>query len=111
MVKRYWRIEGFKKFERIFAVTIPFGSITEDKLKELLKCLSARADQLPYDEIVGSYVKRKSKLAHSGLQVHGGNSRGYFCGNDPSFVAGIVDEKGKHVETPPLPTVDVTRFL
>jgi hypothetical protein len=65
MAKRYWLIRGHEKGGAFFEVTIPCGSITDDKLKELLKCLSARAHELPYVEIVGAYVKRKTD-SHTG---------------------------------------------
>ena len=110
MKKRYWRISGYKEFDTIFEVRIPVGSITADQLKELLKCLAATAGRLSYYEIIGAYVKRKTRLAHRILEVQG-NGRCYFCGIDPSFVADIVDEEGNPIKPPPLPTVDVTRFM
>jgi hypothetical protein len=91
MAKRYWRINGQKKFDTIFDEMIPEGCITERQLKELLKCLSAKAG-LTYEEIIGAYVKRKTKRAHMILEVQG-NGLGYFCGNDPAFVATLVDEE------------------
>lgn len=59
VAKRYWRIRGYKKFDQFFDETIPFGSLTEDQLKQLLKCLAAKGG-LSYAEIIGVYVKRKT---------------------------------------------------
>ena len=52
MTKRYWRISGHKGFD--FDEMIPADCITDDQLKELLKCLSAKAE-LTYEEIIGAY--------------------------------------------------------
>ena len=95
VAKRYWRIRGYKKFDQFFDETIPFGSLTEDQLKQLLKCLAAKGG-LSYAEIIGVYVKRKTKLAHDILQIQkNGPYHEYSCGHDPSFVAIVVDDEGK----------------
>jgi hypothetical protein len=82
--------------------TIPTGSITDAQLRELLKCLTAKT--ISYEEMVGGYVKRKTKLAHDFLDVRG-DGLGYFCGNgsDPTSVAALVDENKKPVPRPKLP--------
>lgn len=100
MEKRFWRIRGYKKYETIFDDTIPMGSITDDQLKELLKCLVANGS-LSYIETVGAYVKRKTKRAHEILHVNSnGTQPGYFCGTDPNFIAFIVNENGDRVVYP-----------
>jgi hypothetical protein len=103
MAKRYWRIRGYKRFDTIVDLTIPCGSLTESNLKEMLKCFAAK-EALSYEEIVGAYVKRKTKLAHEILHVQkNGPYPEYNCGNDPSFVAIVVDENGDRINYPSLP--------
>jgi hypothetical protein len=100
---RYWRITGYEGYDTIFDKTIPYGSLTESQLKQLLKCLLAKAS-LSYEEIVGAYVKRKTKLAHSHLDVsRSGPYQEFYCGGDPMFVAMLVGEDGKRATYPPLP--------
>jgi hypothetical protein len=104
MAKKYWRIRGYKKFDTIVDITIPFGNLMERNLQELLKCFAAK-ETLSYEEIVGAYVKRKTRRAHDILHVQkNGPYPEYNCGNDPSFVAIVVDENGDRVKYPPLPT-------
>ena len=103
MTKHFWRIRGYKKFDIIFDQMIPVGCLTEVQLRALLKCLTAKAG-LSYDEIVGAYVKRRTKLAHGLLNLQkNGPYPEYSCGNDPSFVAIIVDETGNRIRYPALP--------
>jgi hypothetical protein len=102
MAKRYWRVRGYRRLIDIFDVKIPFGSITERQVQELLRCLAASGSLSP-QEIVGAYVKRKTKIAHDVLAVHrNGPYPEYSCGNDPSFTAIIVDEKGDRITYPTL---------
>lgn len=102
MQKRFWRIRGHKGLDTFFDVMIPTGCLTEDKLKEFLKCLSAK-EGLSYVEIIGVYAKRKTRFAHDILHIQkNGPYPEYSCGNDPSFVAIIVDETGKRIEYPTL---------
>jgi hypothetical protein len=103
MAKRYWRIRGYKKFDTIVDLTIPIGGLTESQLQALLKCFAAK-EGLSYEEIVGTYVKRNTKVAHEILHVQrNGPYPEYSCGNDPSFVAIVVDENGDRINYPPLP--------
>jgi len=103
MAKKYWRIRGHKKFDTIVDLKIPFGSLTESQLQALLKCFMAKGE-FSYEEIVGAYVKRNTKQAHEFLNVQkNGPYPEYSCGNDPSFVAIIVDENGDRISYPPLP--------
>jgi hypothetical protein len=104
VAQRYWRITGQKKFETFFEVTIPLGSITDERLKDLLRCLNARANNSPFAEIVGAYVKKRTRGAHDFLEPRSNCPQfGYSCGyDDAQFVAIIVDEKGDRVAPPPL---------
>ncbi|MGA8076805.1 MAG: hypothetical protein WB868_05380 [Xanthobacteraceae bacterium] len=103
MSKRFWRIRGYKKFETVLDVTIPAGSMMENQVQELLKCLAAK-EELSYEEIIGAYVKRNTKRAHELLHVReNGPYPEYDCGQDPSFIAIVVDENGDRIKYPPLP--------
>lgn len=103
MARKYWRIRGYKKFDTIVDITIPVGSMTESQLQALLKCFAAK-EELSYEEIVGAYVKQGTKRAHEILHVQkNGPYPEYNCGNDPSFVAIIVDENSERIKYPPLP--------
>lgn len=100
--ERYWRIRGYDGSNKIFDESIPVGCLSEGRLEELLKCLAAKGG-LSYREIVGAYVRRKTKLAHELLQVHkNGPHPEYSCGHDPSFVAILADEDGERVDYPSL---------
>ena len=84
--------------------TLLSNDIEGINLQELLKCFAAK-ETLSYEEIVGAYVKRKTRRAHDILHVQkNGPYPEYNCGNDPSFVAIVVDENGDRVKYPPLPT-------
>jgi hypothetical protein len=105
MVKRYWRIRGYKRFETILDLTIPVGSLTETTVQDLLKCLAAK-EALSYTEIVGAYVKRNTTKANELLHVQkSGPYPEYMCGTDPSFVAIMVDANGNRINYSPLPTI------
>ena len=60
MAKRYWNIVGYKKFDQIFDVTIPIGCLSDRQLKELLKCLAAKADS-SFEDIVGAIRPAKDE--------------------------------------------------
>jgi len=103
MAKRYWRIRGYEKSDTIFDESIPVGCLTEEGLKERLKCLAAKGG-LTYREIIGAYVRRRTKLAHDILNIQkNGPYPEYSCGSDPSFIAIVVDKDGKRIEYPRLP--------
>jgi hypothetical protein len=103
MAKRFWRIRGYKKFCTIIDLTIPVGKLTENQLQAMLKCFAAK-EGCSYEEIVGAYVKRNTTMAHEILHIQkNGPYPEYLCGNDPSFIAIIVDETGDRIKYPPLP--------
>ena len=101
MTGRYWRIRGYNSLTEFFDVSIPTGSLNERRLGDLLQCLTAKAS-LTYTEIIGAYVKRKTKRAHDMLQVqkHGLYPE-YSCGSNPHFTAIVVDKNGKRANHPP----------
>jgi hypothetical protein len=80
--KKFWHITGLRSvpggFDTICEVTIPIGCRTEAQLKNLLKCLCAKAE-FDYDEIVGAYVKgeRGVRIIFSSRNVI--MNRGIIC--------------------------------
>jgi hypothetical protein len=58
---------------------------------------------IDYDEIVGAYVKRRTKIANDLLAIHReAESATLSCGTNPHFVASVVDENGKIIRYPKL---------
>src|SRR5260370_259100 len=63
MKKLYWRIEGKDSLTRIFERKVELGQFTENQMKHLLMALAAKAG-LDYDEIVGAYATRRTRIAN-----------------------------------------------
>jgi hypothetical protein len=100
--KRYWRIQGYDGLTLIFDRTVGLGQFTEDQMKNLLRALTAKA-ALDFDEIVGAYAKRGTRIATNHLIVHREFAYPTLnCGNGPHFAAAIVDETGKIKRHPQL---------
>ena len=95
MATQYCHIRGYEGLEMVLDKKIPLGCLTTEQLKGLLRCLTARPS-LSNEEIVGAYVKRRTKLAHDLLLIckHGPYHE-YSCGTDPHFIA--VNGKGNRV--------------
>ena len=95
MKKLYWRIRGYDSLEQIFDRTVELGQFTENQVERLLMTLAGKAG-LSYDEIVGAYATRRTKIANNLLTVQK-DSRypTYCCGSNPHFAASVVDEHGK----------------
>ena len=109
--RRFWRIRGHEKLDTVFDMTVPTGCLTHEQLKDLLRCLSAKANA-SFEDIVGAYVKRKTKLAHEFLEPQSSfPETGYWCAGDVQFVAILVDEKGDRIKSPPLPRPNVKVFV
>jgi hypothetical protein len=63
----------------------------------LLKALVVKAG-LSFDEIVGAYSKRGTKISNSLLSVHKDATHAtLMCGSNPHFAAQIVDENGNRI--------------
>ena len=100
MKKLYWRIRGYDGSTPIFERTVELGQFTDDQIKHLLQALVSKAG-LSYDEIVGAYAKRGTKIANNHLVVH--KDFAYptlMCGSDPHFVASVTDKNGKITRHP-----------
>jgi hypothetical protein len=94
--KLYWRIEGYDGLKPIYGPkTIRLGQFTVDQIKHLLQALAATAG-LSYDEIVGAYARRGTKIANNHLVVEKEfELPAYTCGSNPHFTAAVVDENGR----------------
>jgi len=99
----YWRICGYDSLTPIFERIVGLGQFTESQMKSLLMALTAKAG-LGYDEIVGAYATRKTKIANDLLVVQADSQcPTFWCGSNPHFVASVVDERGKITPFPTLP--------
>ncbi len=99
MKNRYWRIQGYDSTELIFERRILVGQLTDSQIRDLLKALTAKAG-LTFNEIIGAYAKRRTRIANDLLSVRrDGAGPTIWCGDNPHFIACMVDENGKVVPT------------
>ena len=61
MKQRFWHIEGYDSFDKIYDKEVKFGYFSDNQIKDLLKALTAKA-ALSFDEIVGAYSKKNTKI-------------------------------------------------
>jgi hypothetical protein len=88
--KRQWLIRGYDSADMIYEKRVDAGQFTEDQIRALLKTLAAKAG-LEFDEIVGAYAKRRTRIANNLLQVQREGPHSIFmCGSNPHFIASIV---------------------
>jgi hypothetical protein len=100
MSKRYWQIRGYDNTKTIFETKVDLGQFTKDQIQDVLRALAGRAG-LTFDEIVGAYAKRRTKIANDLLDVQHDRRRStYLCGSNPHFAASLVDESGKIIVHP-----------
>ena len=100
--KYFWRIQGYDSSRAIFEMRVGFGQLTDAQMKDALKALVAKAG-LQYEEIVGAYAKRGTRIANELLVVHGElSTHTFWCGSNPHFVATVVDEKERVRPNPPV---------
>ena len=100
--KLCWRICGYDSSKQIFEGTAELGQLTESQIKHLIMTLAAKAG-LDYNEIVGAYATRRTKIANDHLAVHKDSKYPtYSCGSNPHFTASVVDETGKITPNPKL---------
>jgi len=93
-MSRYWRIEGFDSSTPIFETKVKVGYFSNQQIEVLLMALAAKAG-LEYDEIVGAYARKGSKIANELLTVQrDGPWPVYSCGSNPHFVARVVSDDG-----------------
>jgi len=71
MTQRDWQIVGYRSTERIFETKIKKGCLSDAKIEELLRALTAEAGFAGFEceEIVGAYAKRGSRVSNELLHV------------------------------------------
>lgn len=86
-IQTYWHIEGYDGLTKIYDRKIKSGYYGEDQVQLLVQVLAAKAG-LTFDEIVGAFAKRRSKLSNDLLCVRrGGHGAVFMCGDNPHFIA------------------------
>lgn len=91
MINRYWHIEGYDSLTKIYDRKVKVGYFSEKQIQALLKTLAARAG-LNFNEIVGAYAARSSKIANDLLSIQkDGLHAIYSCGDNPHFIARVVE--------------------
>ena len=92
--KNYWLIQGFDSTTKIYEKRIDASHMTRDQAISLLKALVAKAG-MTFDEIVGAYAKKQTRIANGHLSVQkDGPYPVFFCGSNPHFVISIRDSDG-----------------
>ena len=82
----YWLIEGFDGTSKIYERKARVGQLTIDQAKDLLRALTAKAG-LTFDEMVGAYATRRTRIANDHLHVHrDGPFPVFSCGQNPHFI-------------------------
>jgi len=88
---KVWKIQGYDGQTKIYDIEVKEGLFTENKIQELLKILVAKTS-LEFDEIVGAYARKRSKISNDLLLVKRDGSKPIFnCGENPYFTARIVN--------------------
>lgn len=100
MKGKYWIIERYESNQLIKEHKIPFGLMTEKQVENLLKTLTAKYS-LNDEETINSYLKRNTQRYTGFLEIQ----RSWppyevSCGDNPHFIAKVVDEE-KPVTIPP----------
>lgn len=97
----HWLITGYESTKKIYEQRVEAGLFSEQQIKALLMALAAT--DLTFDEILGAYAKKKTKLSNNLLVVNRETTRYMFwCGQNRYFTAEIAEHKGKPWP-PPLP--------
>jgi hypothetical protein len=90
--RRFWSITGWESLKEIYSRRIPYGSISETRLRALLAALAAKHG-LTDDEIVDSYLNPKARGYRAHLEVQLDSSAYVVsCGDHPHFIARVVNE-------------------
>lgn len=85
-----WLIEGYDGFTAIYEKRVDVGQLTQGQVKALLMALTAKAG-LTFDEILGAYAERGTRIANKLLQVQREVPYTIFMGGvGPHFKASIV---------------------
>ena len=90
MPKTHWLIQGYDSQTKFYERRVNVGQLTDKQVEAMLMALAAKAG-LTFDEIVGAYAKKRTKIANGLLVVsrEGANQR-FVCGENPFFTARTV---------------------
>jgi hypothetical protein len=92
MTKRYWHIEGYDGTKKIFEKRVKVGLFSQNMVKALLMALTAKAG-LNFEEIVGAYAKKKTKISNDLLTIQkDGPYLTFMYGENPHFIAKVIEE-------------------
>ena len=91
--QKYWHIEGYDSLTPIYDKKVKVGCVSSNQIQSILKALAAKTG-LSFDEIVGAYAKKRTKI-HNDLLIikhDGPNPITYTCGENPFFIATVINE-------------------
>ncbi len=89
---KYWLIEGLESGKVFYSKRVRIGYFSEERIKELLMALAGKAG-LEYEEIIGAYAKKNTKISNDLLYVSQcDNKHFYSCGENPYFIAKLISE-------------------
>jgi hypothetical protein len=96
MKQSYWHIEGYDGLTKIYDRKVKSGYYGENQVQELVKALAAKAG-LSFDEIVGAYARKRTKISNDLLSVRrDGPHLVFMCGENPHFIARFVKRQKAH---------------
>jgi len=93
-LQRYWKIQGRDSTKILFEFKVKEGQITEKRVKELLRVLTAKYG-LDDSEIISSYAKKGTKIYSNHLEVQKSIGKKYMlsCGSNPYVLAVVVEDE------------------
>jgi len=90
---KFWKIEGYDSLTKIYEKELKLSYFSEKQIQDVLKVLVAKAG-LEFDEIVGAYARKKTKIANDSLLVQkDGPYPRFMCGENPYFTARIIEKR------------------
>jgi len=88
---KFWKIEGYDGLTKIYEKEMKIGCYSEKQIRAVLQSLVAKAG-MDFDEIVGAYAKRRTRIANNLLHVHKDHRNYHFmCGVNPHFSARVIE--------------------
>jgi hypothetical protein len=92
--KRFnWLIRGYDSDKLIFETRVDADKLSVNQAEALLKALTAKTG-LTFGEIVGAYMKKRTKGSNVHLQIHRDPKHYQLsCGSNPSFIAKLEREE------------------
>jgi hypothetical protein len=86
----YWVIEGFNSDREIYSTRVKSTLFLPRQIEALLMALTAKAG-LTFDEMVGAYARKHTKLTSIHLAIQRDvPHRTLMCGSNPHFAARLV---------------------